>query len=36
MDNLMDDDFFIVLELSLFASNIKKIVYEVWDQFLSF
>ncbi len=32
----MDDDFVIVLELSLFASNIKKIVYEVLDQFLSF
>ncbi len=24
MDNLMDDDFVIVLELSLFVSNIKR------------
>ncbi len=36
MDNLMDDDFVIVLKLSLFASNIKKIVYDVLNRILSF
>jgi len=29
MDNLMDDDFVIVLELSLFASNTKN--NNIWD-----
>jgi hypothetical protein len=34
--NLMDDDFGIAFELSLFASNIKKNVCGVLDSFLSF
>ncbi len=32
----MDDDFAIILELSWFASNIKKEVCGVFDSFLSF
>ncbi len=32
----MDDDSTIILELCLFASNIKKEVYGVLDSFLSF
>jgi hypothetical protein len=32
----MDDDFAIILELSLFDSNIKKEVCGVFDSFLSF
>jgi hypothetical protein len=34
--NLIDDDFEIVFELSLFTSNIKREVCGVWDSFLSF
>jgi hypothetical protein len=34
--NLINDDFGITFELSLFASNIKKEVCGVWDSFLSF
>jgi len=34
--NLIDDDFGIAFELSLFASNIKRKVCGVLDSFLSF
>jgi len=34
--NLIDDDFGIAFELSLFASNIRKEVCGVLDSFLSF
>jgi hypothetical protein len=34
--NLIDDDFGIPFELSLFVSNIRKEVCGVWDSFLSF
>jgi hypothetical protein len=34
--NLIDDDFGIAFELSLFASNIKREVCGVLDSFLSF
>ncbi len=36
MDNLMDDDFVVVMELSLFASNIIKEICEVLDGFSLF
>ncbi len=36
LDQFMNDDSTITLELSLFASNIKKEVYSVLDSFLSF
>jgi hypothetical protein len=32
----MDDDFAIILELSLFVFNVKKEIYGVLDSFLSF
>jgi hypothetical protein len=32
----MDDDFAIILELSLFGSNIKKDICDVFDYILSF
>jgi len=32
----LDDDSAITFELSLFASNIKKEIYGVFDSFLSF
>jgi len=34
--NLIDDDFKIVFEFSLFTSNIRREVCGVWDSFLSF
>jgi hypothetical protein len=34
--NLIDDDFEIAFELSLFASNIKRKICDVLDSFLSF
>ncbi len=36
LDQFMDDDSTIILELSLFTSNIKKEVCGVLDSFLSF
>jgi hypothetical protein len=36
LNQFMDDDFVIILELSLFAFNIKKKVSGVLDYFLSF
>jgi hypothetical protein len=36
LNQFMDDDFAIILELSLFISNIKKEVCGVLDSFLSF
>jgi hypothetical protein len=36
LNQFMDDDFAIILELSLFISNIKKEVCSVFDSFLSF
>jgi hypothetical protein len=36
LNQFMDDDFVIILELSLFAFNIKKEVCGVLDYFLSF
>jgi hypothetical protein len=35
-DNIMDEDFGMVNELSLLASNIQKEVYVVLDSFFSF
>jgi hypothetical protein len=34
--SLIDDDFGIIFELSLFASNVKRVVCHVLDSFLSF
>jgi hypothetical protein len=36
LNQFMDNDFAIILELSLFISNIKKKVCGVFDSFLSF
>jgi hypothetical protein len=36
MANLMEDDMALTFELSTFASNIRKQVYNVLDFFLSF
>jgi hypothetical protein len=36
MDDTIDYDFVVALELSLFASNIRKSIHGVLDGFLSF
>ncbi len=36
LDQSIDDDFAIILELSLFGSNIKKDICDIFDYFLSF
>jgi hypothetical protein len=36
MNNMMEDDYGVALELSMFASNIKKDIHEVLDGFFSF
>jgi hypothetical protein len=36
MNNMMEDEYGVALELSIFASNIKKKIREVLDGFFSF